>query len=232
MKKYIKTFFDSYWPLVTATLTLIAVFVFCMVISIPRVVNILQERSAEALTNLGTTFAKVEVSFSGRDATLKGKVTGEELKQLAHRLVEEISGVRVVKNELQVLETCSLFAKNSQNLQAELATLAINHSQVGFHAGATAPSKELMNYLQDVARIIKRYELISVTIVAYADPNTSSDYNFTLSEDRAQAVRKALIEEGVSARCLSARVEEKEQLLTNQTSEGQNYIKFLVEELE
>ena len=229
MEKYLK-YLSDFWPLVTAIILFLIIYVLCITISVPKIENTLQKRSSGVLTGLNTKFAKVEVGFSGRDAHLTGEVTSEDLNKLVGKLIERVSGVRVVKNALQVSKTCALASKNSQALQAELDALATKHSQIPLNADNIDP-QEFADYLQDVARSIRRYEQMSIVILGHADSNLSG-YKLTLSQARVQAVHEVLIAKGLSAKCLSARVEEKQSLTNDQISEGQNYIKFLAKELE
>ncbi len=229
MKKYLK-YLNDFWPLVTAIILFLIVYILCITISVPRVVSTLQKRSSDTLTSLGTKFAKVEVGFSGRDAHLTGDVTSEDLNKLVGKLIKEVPGVRVVKNKVEISKTCTLISKNSQALQAELDILATKHPEVPLNSGSVN-LEEFVDYLQDVARSIRRYELMPIIILGYADSNLSG-YKLALSEARVQAVREVLIAKGLSVKCLSARVEEKQPLTNSQIGEGQNYIKFLAKELE
>ncbi len=231
MRKYTSrlSFYDL-WPVIAMAVALIILFILCLLIYVPRIENNLQKRSSLVLSAAGDHFTKVSVSFSGRDANLGGSVTSEDLAKLAHTLIGQVWGVRVVKSELQVSKACQI-AEHHQALQAELNALADKYPKVSFDKDKTNPSKELIGYLQHVTRAIKHYKPTSIIIVGYVDDSDSTlaNHNLALSEARAKIVRDLLIEKGLTAKCLSVFGEGENPLIDTQVSKGQ-YIKFLVEE--
>ncbi len=51
--------------------------------------------------------------------------------------------------------------------------------------------------LERVANVLKKYPKTSILVEGHTDASGSEDYNQTLSEKRAQAVKKALIQKGI-----------------------------------
>ncbi|MCF8109773.1 MAG: OmpA family protein, partial [Desulfohalobiaceae bacterium] len=51
--------------------------------------------------------------------------------------------------------------------------------------------------LERVATVLKKYPKTSILVEGHTDASGSEDYNQTLSEKRAQAVKKALIQKGI-----------------------------------
>jgi OOP family OmpA-OmpF porin len=76
--------------------------------------------------------------------------------------------------------------------------------------------------LDDVARILKEHpELVRLEIAGHTDSRGARDYNIQLSQDRAEAVRKYLINKGVDASRLVAKGYGPDQPIdTNDTAEG------------
>ena len=113
-------------------------------------------------------------------------------------MVKQVWGIRVVNSKLQVSEDCPLTIEHNQNLQAELDALSDKYPNIVFDEGKTNPSKELIDYLQGIARAIKRYEPMSIVIVSSADDSDGISVNpdLALSEARAQIVRDLLVERG------------------------------------
>jgi outer membrane protein OmpA-like peptidoglycan-associated protein len=90
---------------------------------------------------------------------------------------------------------------------------------------ATAKSEILADsfpLLEQVARILKEHpELTRLRISGHTDNRGAHDYNVQLSQDRAEAVRRFLIQRGVEPGRLEAKGYGPDQPIdTNATSEG------------
>lgn len=75
--------------------------------------------------------------------------------------------------------------------------------------------------LNTVAQVLRDYPDIEIEIQGHTDSRGRDDYNMRLSQQRAEAVRQYLIEQGISASRLTARgYGEERPIDTNQTSAG------------
>lgn len=78
--------------------------------------------------------------------------------------------------------------------------------QVRFATGKSDILAESFPLLEEVAKILKEHpELVRLRIGGHTDNRGAHDYNVTLSQDRAAAVRRFLIERGVEASRLDAK---------------------------
>ena len=94
--------------------------------------------------------------------------------------------------------------------------------QVRFATSKSQILSESFPLLDDVARILKEHpELTRLEISGHTDSRGARDYNIKLSQDRAEAVRRYLVEKGVEAGRLVAKGYGPDQPIdTNDTAEG------------
>jgi len=75
--------------------------------------------------------------------------------------------------------------------------------------------------IEDVARVLQENPDLEIAIEGHTDATGSESYNMTLSRQRAEAVRDALVVRGIDADRLSTRaVGEAQPLASNQTAAG------------
>jgi outer membrane protein OmpA-like peptidoglycan-associated protein len=122
----------------------------------------------------------------------KGKPNADPLKNGCPRLV------RVTQKEIQILEEI----------------------QFAFDKSAISPKSS--DLLDEIAAVMVEHpEITKVEIEGHADAVGTSAYNKKLSQQRADAVRKALLERGVTAERLTAKGYGKEApVADNDTPEG------------
>jgi len=122
----------------------------------------------------------------------KGKADPDPLKNGCPRLV------RVTEKQIQILEEVQ-FAFDKFNISPK--------------------SKELLDELAEV--MIEHPEILKVEVEGHADAVGTAAYNKQLTQKRADAIRKALIERGVSADRLTAKGYGKDApVADNDTAEG------------
>ncbi len=94
--------------------------------------------------------------------------------------------------------------------------------QVHFATGKSDILAESFPLLEQVSKILKEHpELIRLEIGGHTDNRGAHDYNVQLSQDRAEAVRRFLIERGVEASRLQAKGYGPDQPIdTNDTAAG------------
>jgi outer membrane protein OmpA-like peptidoglycan-associated protein len=94
--------------------------------------------------------------------------------------------------------------------------------QVRFATGKSDILPESFPLLDEVAKILKEHpELVRLRIGGHTDNRGSREYNIKLSQDRAEAVRRYLVERGVEPGRLEAKGFGPDQpIATNDTAEG------------
>jgi len=95
-------------------------------------------------------------------------------------------------------------------------TINFNSNRFSFKTGVTVQ-------LDAIVSIMKEYDRANFSLEGYTDSSGSAKYNQTLSEKRANAVMKYLVDHGVSADRLSAKgFGEENPIDTNNTSKGRS----------
>jgi len=92
---------------------------------------------------------------------------------------------------------------------------------VHFATGSHALNSSATSILNNAAAKIKAHPSSHFTLEGHTDSRASDDFNFRLSERRANSVRDYLVSQGVSASSLSTRGNgESDPVASNDTSEG------------
>ena len=87
--------------------------------------------------------------------------------------------------------------------QRAMAPSQMPPATVYFATGSSTLSQEAMSSIQQVAANYKTMGNATVTLTGHTDTVGSPDYNVTLSQRRADAVRNALVREGVPATAIT-----------------------------
>lgn len=92
---------------------------------------------------------------------------------------------------------------------------------ITFASGSAYVAQDFMPVLQDVARVLNRYEKTTLLVEGHTDNTGKADYNQQLSENRAQAVMNFLAGQGVDSRRLRAvGYGESMPVASNETASG------------
>lgn len=103
-------------------------------------------------------------------------------------------------------------ATNDAPLALPAVTFPLDSAQLTRNARAT---------LDEVAAVLQAHPDLTVDVVGHADDTGPSDYNYTLSVKRAEAVKQYLADAGVSADQLSERgIGEGRPVASNTTDDG------------
>lgn len=113
---------------------------------------------------------------------LAGGAIGNYMDKQEEEFREELadSGVKVIRD--------------GDNLRLQLP------SNITFATGSANISQSFNPVLDDVARVLKKYEKTTMLIEGHTDSTGSAEYNQQLSLNRANAVRNNLVGNGVDSR--------------------------------
>jgi len=94
----------------------------------------------------------------------------------------------------------NLAAVEGASVQREANILAVTFkSDVLFDVGSSAIKPGAYDEVTRVAQVLNQYPQTTITVAGHTDSTGSEDYNQKLSEQRAMAVKNALVGQGVNA---------------------------------
>jgi len=92
---------------------------------------------------------------------------------------------------------------------------------INFETNSYTVKEMSLTKIDDFANFLKKYKVYSAKIVGYTDSRGNNAYNKKLSQERADAVKKLLIEKGVDAsRLTTIGMGEVDPIASNKTAEG------------
>src|SRR6185369_5082111 len=92
---------------------------------------------------------------------------------------------------------------------------------LNFDAATTQLTPDSQPTVNDLASILKAYPNAQVQLVGYTDNTGPADANQTLSQNRADAVKRLLVNQGVSAKRISTQgLGQNKPVASNDTEEG------------
>ena len=132
----------------------------------------------------------------------------EAYATLEKQLNEKSEALSLLKNNIAILR--SKLARSIRNISLENKQSAIRKLENGlsmsvyFRTNDDVIDNTLLPHINELASLIYDYPELKVQLCAYADHRGNPAYNMNLSKSRAQSVRNALIEAGISGKRISS----------------------------
>ena len=154
----------------------------------------------------------VAVDAQGQDIVLSGAAADYQAKQRAGAIASNTWGVTTVANDIAIIGEAG-------TCQQEIDEL-LSNQRVSFRAGRAELAEASFPVLGMLASLARGCG-VRLEIAAHTDAKGDSEINLRLSQRRADAVRKHLVQRGVHAEQLVAKgYGETQPLADNDTSAG------------
>ncbi len=138
-----------------------------------------------------------EADSAVQEAKLIGKIADQQAIELQNADAKAASNQALIAQ--QKLQLNELHAKNTDR------GMVITLGDVLFNINKAELKPDGMHNLQKLAGFLKQYPTYKVLVEGYTDSTGSESANQTLSDQRAQAVRAALIAQGINGMRISTR---------------------------
>jgi outer membrane protein OmpA-like peptidoglycan-associated protein len=181
------------------------------------------QQKAEAEQAKAEAVAQQQALAEQTAAAQKAAAESEQMRQKAEQLQQQAEAQRQqAEKEKQELRARLLAQLNSILSTRDSARgLIANMSDVLFKSGSFELLPGARERLAKVSGIVLAYPTLHLQVEGHTDSVGTDDYNQSLSEHRAEAVRDYLVQQGIAANSVDARGFGKTQpIATNETAEG------------
>jgi OOP family OmpA-OmpF porin len=181
-----------------------------------------------------------QLEIDGRDAILSGTVPTHEVADLAVKRVNDVYGVRTVRNKLSVEAPLAVEEPPAEEppaaevvetepeepgLEAEKTQTALDAllsaNQINFRIDSAEILPESYPLLDQIAQVLKENPGVTVEVAGHTDNTGDAEYNLALSRRRAESVRDYLVAQGISQdQLLTTYYGEARPIASNSTPEG------------
>lgn len=176
----------------------------CLFFKIPSIESELITNAETALTNAGINIDSI--SISGRDVTLHGIVSNNNIREKAEEIVNEVWGINSVINNLKILEK----ENSSPSPKAEIEKVqkklddAIDIASIEFETGSSVIKQNSLSILDNISKILFDNPEIKISVNGHTDSKGNADKNNKLSKSRAESVKNYLVKSGIGNNRISA----------------------------
>lgn len=155
--------------------------------------------------------SKGKLHIDGTQVELRGEVANEaQRQQIASDMATALNPTYTVKNGLRVS------ASEQGLLDQTLANRIIE-----FETGSANLTSQGRGILDEIVAVLPRLRSRTIEIIGHTDNSGSRDANLVLSQERADKVKKYLIDKGAEAALLSSTgVGPDQPVATNTTADG------------
>ena len=182
-------------------LAALALMLFTLVERLGHIPDALEGRALEAVRAAGIEGLAIDVD--GRDVTLAGELApGIDRAALIAR-VAATDGVRVVRDELVVIDPVARLRDARTRFRERLA--GVDVAALAFEPGSTSLTAAADATLDALVALLNEFPDFRVRIAGHTDDTGRADVNLRLSGERAEAVASRLAARGIDPARLIAK---------------------------
>jgi OmpA-OmpF porin, OOP family len=172
--------------------------------------------------------------FKDKTVEVRGEISGEDAKTKILRAMDSVAGVDLtVNDQLQITNARSARSKKAGPLQLKLNELLIGKS-IEFDTSSSRLRSESHKLLDTIAAALKADADTKIEIGGHTDSKGTETKNVRLSERRAEAVKKYLVDHGITiSRIKAVGYGSSQPIADDSTFDGQRQnrrIEFQVQE--
>ncbi|MBX2823707.1 MAG: OmpA family protein [Gammaproteobacteria bacterium] len=206
------------WPWVVGIIALGT-----MVLCLSRDLGAIEQslHSSAVATVSGANARGVVVEMDGRDMRLSGTLNSTVDRSALVGALEAIDGVRVINDEITVVDPVVQIKTQQVDFQKKLA--AIDTASVAFQPSSASLSLSSESILLQTAKLLRAFPQRQIKIAGHTDNSGRAEANLELSRRRAQAVADFLTARGISPQQLIVQgYGHTRPLYDNNTEEGRS----------
>lgn len=201
------------WPWVIAVACVCAL-AFALPSTLQRIEDSLRDAALERVSAAG-----VVVDVDGRDVELSGELAPDVDRAALVDAVARVQGVRVVRDELMVIDPAARRLEARQRFQESLA--GIDTTALAFEPGSAALTDSAEAVLAALADLLEREPEFRVRIAGHTDDTGRPEVNVRLSAERAEAVASRIAAHGIDpARLIATGYGATQPVADNATAAG------------
>lgn len=158
-----------------------------------------------------TEVSRGKLTVSGNDAHIEGDVSSESKRQqLVSSMAKQLNPSYSIENDLEIGAS-----------QQKLLDKALANRTITFETGSATLTADGRDIVDEMVTPLKQVHGKTVEIIGHTDNRGSRATNLALSKARAEAVKKALVSQGIDGDSLiTLGVGEQRPIASNETAEG------------
>jgi OmpA-OmpF porin, OOP family len=183
---------------------------------------------------LKSTIKNGTIAFKDKTVEVSGEVSGEDSKTKILRILDSVAGANLtVNDQLQTPNSRGSKGKKSGPLQVKLNELLLGKT-VQFDSSSSRLRNDNHKLLDAIVDVLKSDSNARIEVSGHTDKNGKEEKNVRLSQRRAEAVKKYLVDKGIKGSRIEAIGHGSSQPIADETTlDGQRKnrrIEFNVQE--